>query len=126
MTEAAASTGTDRRGIDPRGPRFVASLTAVVLAAAVVTGNVWILLVQAVLFGIGAFAGIQRTPYSWLYRTLVRPRLGPPSELEDPKPPQFAQGSGCSSPVSGWSWRWPGPARSRSSSSVRWRWSRRS
>jgi uncharacterized protein DUF4395 len=94
MTHSAASTGPERRGIDPRGPRFVASLTTVVLAAAVVTGNVWILLFQAVLFAVGAFAGIQHTPYSWLYRKLVRPRLGPPSELEDPKPPQFAQGVG--------------------------------
>jgi hypothetical protein len=93
MTDAAGSTST-RRGIDPRGPRFAATLTTVVLAAAVVTGNVWVLLFQTALFGVGAFAGVQNTPYSWLYRKLVRPRLGPPAELEDPKPPQFAQGVG--------------------------------
>ena len=38
--------------------------------------------------------GIQRTPYSWVFRTFVRPRLGPPAELEDPAPPRFAQGVG--------------------------------
>jgi hypothetical protein len=29
-----------------------------------------------------------------LYRSLVRPRLAPPTELEDPRPPRFAQGVG--------------------------------
>ena len=33
-------------------------------------------------------------PWSVLFRTLVRPRLAPPSELEDPRPPRFAQGVG--------------------------------
>ena len=50
--------------------------------------------VQAVLFAIGAVAGVQRTPYAWLFRTLVRPRLAPPAELEDPAPPRFAQAVG--------------------------------
>jgi hypothetical protein len=29
-----------------------------------------------------------------LYATLIRPRLGPPSHLEDPRPPRFAAGVG--------------------------------
>ena len=29
-----------------------------------------------------------------LYRTLIQPRLTPPTELEDPRPPRFAQGVG--------------------------------
>lgn len=33
-------------------------------------------------------------PWSLLFRTLVRPRLAPPRELEDPRPPRFAQGVG--------------------------------
>lgn len=33
-------------------------------------------------------------PWSVLFRTLVRPRLAPPTELEDPRPPRFAQGVG--------------------------------
>ena len=37
---------------------------------------------------------MQHTPYSWLFRTLVRPRLGAPAELEDPAPPRFAQAVG--------------------------------
>ena len=95
-----ASTGTAARtsaGIDPRGPQFTAAVTAVVLvvvlllpttAATVLTG------VQAVLFAIGAGLGVQRTPTSWAFRTLVRPRLSAPDELEDPAPPRFAQAVG--------------------------------
>ena len=56
--------------------------------AAVFTG------VQAVLFAIGATRGVQHTPHAWLFRTVVRPRLAPPDELEDPTPPRFAQGVG--------------------------------
>jgi len=78
-------------GIDPRGPRFAAGVTALVLVAVVLTGSVWLLAAQAVVFAVGAFGGIGRSPYGLLYRRLVRPRLGPPAELEDPRPPTFAQ-----------------------------------
>jgi len=80
--------------IDPRGPRFVAGLTAVVVAAALLAPErVGLALagIQAALFAIGATRGVQGTPQSWLFRTFVRPRLGPPAELEDPAPPRFAQ-----------------------------------
>ena len=50
--------------------------------------------VLAALFAWGAFAGVQRHPYGALYRRFVRPRLAPPTELEDPVPPTFAQGVG--------------------------------
>lgn len=82
-------------GIDPRGPRFAASLTTVLLAVALVTApstlTVALVAVQTVLFAIGAVAGVRRTPYAWVYRALVRPRLGKPTHLEDPAPPRFAQ-----------------------------------
>ncbi len=62
--------------IDPRGPRFGAILTTVLLAAALLTGSGWVLAVAAVLFAVGAARGVQHTPYAWLFRHLVRPRLG--------------------------------------------------
>ena len=74
--------------VDPRGPRFAAGLTTLVLAVALVTGALWVLAAQAVVFALGA-AG--RSPYSWVFRTLVRPLLGPPGELEDTRPLRFAQ-----------------------------------
>jgi hypothetical protein len=96
---AAGPGATDvRTGIDPRGPQLTAALTAVVLAAVLLlvphpVGTA-LLAVQVALFAIGAVAGVQRTPHAWLFRTVVRPRLGPPAELEDPAPPRFAQGVG--------------------------------
>jgi hypothetical protein len=91
------STTPAALGIDPRGPRVSASLTSVVLAAALVTPapiSVVLLGAQAVVFGFGASRGVQYTPYSLVFRGLVRPRLGAPGELEDPRPPRFAQGLG--------------------------------
>ncbi len=50
--------------------------------------------VLVTLFAWGAFAGVQRHPYGVIYRSLVRPRLSAPAELEDARPPTFAQGVG--------------------------------
>ncbi|RAG82479.1 DUF4395 domain-containing protein [Streptacidiphilus pinicola] len=80
--------------VDPRGPRFAAVLTTLVLVVALVTGSGWLLAAQAVVFALGAALGLRFSPYGWLYRRLVRPRLGPPQELEDERPPRFAQAVG--------------------------------
>jgi hypothetical protein len=137
------------RGIDPRGPRFAASATTVLLAIAVVLGltglstarfpasfgwfayqplagrafapggvdfayvagkEPWsvsiasplqraldpgflLLLVIALLFLWGVLSP-RTAPWGVLYRRLIQPRLAPPTELEDPRPPRFAQGVG--------------------------------
>lgn len=88
-------------GIDPRGPRFSAGITAALLLVDVVLGvagaalAAWLLLAAlAALFAWGAVAGVARHPFGLLFRTSVRPRLAPPHELEDPRPPTFAQGVG--------------------------------
>jgi Domain of unknown function (DUF4395) len=80
--------------IDPRGPRFAALITTAVLAVVLVTGSVWLLAVQAAVFAVGAVFGLRHSPYGLLYRRLVRPRLGPPAELEPEAPPRFAQAVG--------------------------------
>lgn len=77
--------------VDPRGPRFAAALTSAVLAVVLVTGDSWVLLAQTVVFALGV-AG--RSPYAWAYRRAVRPRLGPPAQLEDARPLRFAQAVG--------------------------------
>jgi hypothetical protein len=80
--------------VDPRGQRFAAAVTSVVLTVVLVTGS-WVLLaVQAVVFAVGAGFGVRFAPYALVFRALVRPRLGPPKELEDATPPRFAQGVG--------------------------------
>jgi len=99
-----------QKGIDPRGPRFSAGVTAVLLLVVValalatplaptigaraVEPAFLLLAALAVLFAIGAFGGIARHPYGWVFRRFVRPRLAAPIELEDPAPPTFAQGIG--------------------------------
>ncbi|WP_028809543.1 DUF4395 domain-containing protein [Streptomyces sp. 351MFTsu5.1] len=77
--------------IDARGPRFGAAVTTVVLAAVLITGSVWLLAWQTLAFALGAAGGVGRSPYGWLFRKLVRPRIGPPTEFESPQPPRFAQ-----------------------------------
>ena len=101
--------------IDPRGPRFGALITTVVFAVVLITGSVWLLAAQAVVFAIGTMFGMRNAPYGLIYRWLVRPRLGPPKELEAEAPPRFAQGVGLVISVIGvigyaavsrrWAWR---------------------
>lgn len=97
MTAPAATT----TGIDPRGPRFSAGITAVLflvvigLALAGLAIPALVLSIYlALVFLWGAVAGVQRHPYGILFKNVVRPRLKPPTELEDPVPPTFAQGVG--------------------------------
>ncbi len=80
--------------IDARGPRFSATLTTIVLAIALVTGSVWVVLAQAIVFAIGATKGPQFTPYAFIYRTLIKPRLKSALRTEDVRPPKFAQSIG--------------------------------
>jgi hypothetical protein len=93
---ASAPVGTGA-GIDPRGPQLTAAFTAVVLVAVLLLPSPWAAVltsVQALLFALGASRGVQHTPHAWLFRTVVRPRLAAPEELEDPAPPRFAQAVG--------------------------------
>jgi hypothetical protein len=81
-------------GIDPRGPRFGAAITAVLLAVVLLLSGAAatiLLAVIAALFALGSVRGAQGTVQGLAYRRLVRPRLAPPTELEDPRPPRFAQ-----------------------------------
>lgn len=121
--------------IDARGPRFAASITAVLLLVATLlsliglstrtevaftatqpaSGRTFVgttsalaqaslaeraadpgfllLLVVALLFVWGVVAP-RTAPWSVLYRRVVQPRLAPPTDFEDPRPPRFAQGVG--------------------------------
>src|SRR5690606_33118610 len=93
------------RQIDPRGPQFAAALTTLVLATVLLTAPgplaTGLLAAQALVFATGAVRGVQHTPYAWLFRTVVRPRLAAPDHLEDPAPPRFAQSVGLGFAVVG-------------------------
>ena len=80
--------------IDPRGPRFGAVITTIVLAVVLITGSAWLLGAQLLVFAIGALFGLRYAPYGIVYRRLVRPRIGPPARTEAEAPPRFSQGVG--------------------------------
>ena len=82
--------------IDPRAPRFGAAITSVIaligFADAFTTyGQVTIVTAIAllVLFVWSVFFPASH-PYKFLFG-LIRPRIGEPQELEDARPPRFAQ-----------------------------------
>lgn len=82
-------------GIDPRGPRVGAGITAVLLALVVLLGSTpiaWGLLVVITLgFAVGAVWGPGATWQGRIFRRWIAPRLDPTTEREDPRPPRFAQ-----------------------------------
>ena len=85
---------TSATQIDPRGPRFGAAVTAVLLAAALILGpglGLPLLIIQTFAFGAGSLLGLRYQPWGWAFRRFVRPRLGAPGNLEDERPPRFAQ-----------------------------------
>lgn len=93
MTEVSVKKISDV-SIDARGARFSAVLTTIVLAVALVTSNLWVVIAQAIIFAIGAVKGPQFTPYAYIFRTIVKPRLKGNAITEDVRPPQFAQSVG--------------------------------
>ena len=103
----SASTRADRlRGVDPRGQRLAAAFTSVVLTLALLCTAMpgvaaTLLAGQALMFATGVVAGPGRTPYAFVFRAFVRPRIGPPAELEPTEPPRFAQAVGLAFAVVG-------------------------
>ena len=88
------NSNTSTTIIDARGPRFGAVITTAVLATALATNNLWVIVAQGVVFAIGAFKGPQFTPYAFIYKNVVKPRLKGEVPIEDVRPPQFAQSVG--------------------------------
>ncbi|PTW90470.1 uncharacterized protein DUF4395 [Microbacteriaceae bacterium MWH-Ta3] len=99
-------------GIDPRGPRFGAAITATLLLITVGAGletagtpaadlatrvsefPFVLLTVLSALFLWGFIGGITRHPYGAIFKKIVRPRLSAPEFLESAAGPTFAQGVG--------------------------------
>jgi hypothetical protein len=80
--------------IDARGPRFSAAITVLVLATALATQSLPLIAFQLAVFLIGATKGPQFTPYAFLFKNLIKPRLKGEFVPEDVRPPQFAQAVG--------------------------------
>ncbi|WP_449280891.1 DUF4395 family protein [Leucobacter sp.] len=118
MTDLDPSTAETPRpagAIDARGPRVSAGITALLLLAGIalaLVGNstggslaslspgeraadpgFLALSLVALLFA-WSLVSARTQPLSALFRAVIQPRLSPPTEWEDPRPPRFAQGVG--------------------------------
>ncbi len=87
--------------IDPRGPRFGAAITSVLSLIAFVLSleEARLAYITVVVLGIlfaWSIISPGTHPYSLVFKKFVRPSLKPPKELEDPRPPRFAQQVGLS------------------------------
>jgi hypothetical protein len=76
--------------LDPRGQRFAAALTSVVIIVVLATGWGWLALAQTVIFAITAI-NPAKGPYSLIYRAV---RKTPPTFTEPAAPVRFAQAVG--------------------------------
>ena len=80
--------------IDPRGPRFNQAVLATALLAGVLVDWRPVVPVFALVLLAGAAFGPRYGPFLALYAKVIRPRLAPPRELEDPRPPRFSAALG--------------------------------
>lgn len=86
--------------IDPRAPRIGAAITSILSLAGFVLVQLNVQLgllflgLTFLLFVWGVFFPATH-PYGIIFR-LIRPSIGPPEYLEDPRPPKFAQQVGLS------------------------------
>ncbi len=88
---AAAAALPPARMIDPRGHRFGAGVSAIILGLAVVLQAPALVLVALLSIGTSAAFGLKYSVYGAIWRRIVKvARLGP-TEPEHEYPPRFAQ-----------------------------------
>lgn len=80
--------------IDPRGPRTNQAVLAVALLAGFLLDVRAVVPAFAMVLFLGAAFGPRYGPVLRFYAEVLRPRLGPPQEWEDPRPPRFAAAVG--------------------------------
>lgn len=77
--------------IDPRGHRFGASVSAVLLLAGFLAGAWWVVPLVLASIGVSAAFGFRYSVYRLLWRRIVRAARLPRVEPEHEYPPRFAQ-----------------------------------
>ncbi|GAB3287901.1 DUF4395 domain-containing protein [Parasphingorhabdus pacifica] len=82
--------------LDPRGVRFTAAMTCVILSVALITESWRVMAAQMVLFGLCAFVGLRLNPWGVVFRQAVAPRIEAveQAEREAPAPVRFSQAIG--------------------------------
>lgn len=85
-----ASPAPSPKPIDPRGPRFNQAVLTIALLTGFIADQWWVAPVFAGVLFLGAAFGSKYGPVLRFYAVVIKPRLSPPKELEDPRPPRFA------------------------------------
>ena len=86
-----------RDQVDPRALRFSAAATASVLAVVLLIVGparplaLGLLASQVAVFGFTAFVSVYWSVWAQIFARFIWPRIEPPTELEDARPPRFAQ-----------------------------------
>jgi hypothetical protein len=81
--------------IDPRGPRFNQAVLATGLVLAFLFDVRLAVPILGLILFLGAALGPRWGLFLRIYSQVIRPRLSPPRELEDPRPPRFAAAVGA-------------------------------
>ena len=87
----AAARLPKARMIDPRGHRFGAGVSALLLIAAFLTGTPWLVAVVFLSIGVSAAFGLRYSIYGAIWRRIVKVAKLGPAEPEHEYPPRFAQ-----------------------------------
>lgn len=87
----AAETLPPAARIDPRGHRFGAGLSSLLLIVAALTNTPWLVAVALVSIGVSAAFGLRYSIYGVIWRRIVRVAHLGPAEPEHEYPPRFAQ-----------------------------------
>ena len=87
----AAARLPKARMIDPRGHRFGAATSAVLLITAFLTSSVWLVALVLLSIGVSAAFGLRYSIYGAIWRRIVKVAKLGPTEPEHEYPPRFAQ-----------------------------------
>jgi len=89
---AEAAAGLPKaRMIDPRGHRFGAGVSAILLIGAFLTGTEWVVALVLLSIGVSAAFGLRYSIYGAVWRRIVKVAHLGKAEPEHEYPPRFAQ-----------------------------------
>ena len=91
VPSAAAAQLPPARMIDPRGHRFGAGVSAVILIVAAITGAPWLVAVALASIGVSAAFGLRYSIYGIVWRRIAAAAGLGKVEPEHEYPPRFAQ-----------------------------------
>ena len=91
IPDDAANRLPKARMIDPRGHRFGAGISAVLLIGGFATGTTWLVALVLLSIGVSAAFGLRYSIYGVIWRRLAKAMALPKVEPEHEYPPRFAQ-----------------------------------